>query len=303
MKNHATFGPGGNSVSFVNEGHKHTAEAPEWLYHKGLNAYEYQAGRGLYGTDETFGEIGREADKYNITVSLHAPYYISLTSLDLEKRLNSINYIKSSLNAARLMNAYIIVVHPGTATKISRSDAMDLSKDTLYKTFEAIEADPVLSRNTVCIGLETMGQLNQLGTVDEIIELCKMNPGLLKPVVDFGHVNSRNIGGYFNGPDDYGRLFDTIAQNFDDETAMNLHCHFSKIEYTKVGEKKHLTFADDVYGPAFEPFIEALAKYSLTPNVICESDGTMAEDALAMKHYYEGCEDAGTRGCDAFEKA
>jgi deoxyribonuclease-4 len=65
-----------------------------------------------------------------------------------------------------------------------------------------------------------------------------------------------------------------------------MHCHFSKIEYTGAGEKKHLTFADEVFGPVFEPLAEALVRDDLCPRIICESAGTMSEDALYMQKAY-----------------
>ena len=62
--------------------------------------------------------------------------------------------------------------------------------------------------------------------------------------------------------------------------------HFSKIQFTSAGEKKHLTFADTEYGPEFEPLAEAIILEGVYPRIICESDGTMAEDALYMKKSY-----------------
>jgi deoxyribonuclease-4 len=137
------------------------------------------------------------------------------------------------------------------------------------------------------MGIETMGKLNQLGTLDEVIELCKISPKY-HPVVDFGHMNARNIGSYFTDCDSYRAVFDKIANSLGDEYAFNLHCHFSKIEYTGAGEKRHLTFEDDPqsFGPLPEPFCEMLAREGLTPTVICESAGTQAEDALYMKKLY-----------------
>ena len=93
------------------------------------------------------------------------------------------------------------------------------------------------------------------------------------------------VGG-FAGKGDYMRVFDAIACSLGDRAAMHLHAHFSKIEYTSAGEKKHLTFADTVYGPAPEPLMEAIFELGVAPTIICESDGTMAEDALAMKRHY-----------------
>ena len=81
-------------------------------------------------------------------------------------------------------------------------------------------------------------------------------------------------------------MFDTIAEKLGDRHAKYLHCHFSKIEYTAAGEKRHLTFADETYGPAFEPLAEAIARENVCPRIICESAGTQAEDALFMKNAY-----------------
>ena len=119
-----------------------------------------------------------------------------------------------------------------------------------------------------------------------VLELCAMSPRLA-PVVDFGHLNARVMGeGGYKTRDDYMRTFDAIACALGDHVAMNLHSHFSKIEYTAAGERRHLTFEDTVYGPDFEPLMEAVAELGVTPTLICESAGTQAEDALAMKRHY-----------------
>ena len=73
---------------------------------------------------------------------------------------------------------------------------------------------------------------------------------------------------------------------FGDEVAKTLHCHFSRIEYSKGGEKKHLTFSDNVFGPDHEPLMRVIADYKLCPRIICESAGTQADDALTMKKAY-----------------
>lgn len=277
MINKPTFGPAGNSESFYAEKYKSTTQAPAWLAARGLDAYEFQGGNGISAGDATLAKIGEEAKKHGILMSVHTPYYISLSGVEEEKRLKSLSYIEKSLHAATLLGADTIVIHSGSASKITRGEAMNLAKDTLTRNAEAVGDTPVR------MGLETMGKLNQLGTLEEVIELCKISPKYC-PVVDFGHLNARNIGGYFTDVDSYRRIFNTIAEGLGDEYAYNLHCHFSKIEYTSAGEKKHLTFADEVYGPAFEPLIEAIVREGVAPRIICESAGTMAEDALAMKN-------------------
>ena len=274
----AIFGPGGNSESFYASGLKSTVDAPRWVSDFGLDAYEYQAGNGLTASDATLKKIGDAAAAHRIKMSLHTPYYISLSGVEPEKRLKSVDYIQKSLQAAAILGADTIVIHSGSAAKISRSDAMSLAKDTLERVIEAV------GNTDIRLGLETMGKLNQLGTLDEVLELCRVSPKY-HPVVDFGHLNAREQG-LFTDADSYRRIFDRISEVLSPEYAQSLHCHFSKIEYTGAGEKKHLTFEDSTFGPSFEPLMEAIAKDGLTPRIICESAGTMAEDALAMKKYY-----------------
>ena len=280
MINKPTFGPAGNSESFYAEKYKSTTQAPAWLAARGLDAYEFQGGNGISAGDATLAKIGEEAKKHGILMSVHTPYYISLSGVEEEKRLKSLSYIEKSLHAATLLGADTIVIHSGSASKITRGEAMNLAKDTLTRNAEAVGDTPVR------MGLETMGKLNQLGTLEEVIELCKISPKYC-PVVDFGHLNARNIGGYFTDVDSYRRIFNTIAEGLGDEYAYNLHCHFSKIEFTANGEKKHLTFSDTVYGPSFEPLAEAIVREGVCPRIICESDGTMSDDALTMKKLWQ----------------
>ena len=297
----ALFGTGGNSESFYAEGNKDTWQAPAWLKARGLDAYEYQAGNGLRAGEKSLRRVGEEAEKNGIALSLHAPYFISLSSVEPEKRQNSIGYITESLRAAEWLGADIIVVHTGSAAKISRETAMEYASDTLVKLLESTDSK-------VRIGLETMGKLNQLGTLSEVLTLCKIDKSRLYPVVDFGHLNCRGrlqsgvfddpdepdvTGGVFVTVDDYRKVFDRIANELGDGYAKTLHCHFSKIEYTKSGEKKHVRFEDEGFEPAFEPLIEAIVREGLAPRFISESAGTMAEDAKTMKDYYDSLLDKG----------
>ena len=277
----ATFGPGGNSESFYDEGYKSTLEAPKWLAERGLDAYEFEAGNGLRASAETLSKIGAAAKEQGILMSLHTPYFISLSGVEEEKRLKRIEYIRQSITAAERLFADTIVVHAGSAAKITREEAMALASDTLRRT-----AEEFAGKTAVRIGIETMGKINQLGTLDEVIELCRIDP-IFSPVVDFGHMNARNIGGYFTDVDSYRAVFDRVATELGDAYAKNMHCHFSKIEYTKAGEKRHLTFVDTDFGPDFEPLAEAIVREGVAPRIICESAGTMAEDALYMKRAWQ----------------
>ncbi len=277
----AKFGPAGNSNSFKEMGYKHSLEVPEYLEKMGLDAFEYQCGRGVnIGLDKA-SALGEKAREKGITLSLHAPYYISMSSVEEEKRLNSINYIMSSARAVNAMGGNRIVVHTGSCGKISREYALELAIDTMKKSLAALDQEN-LGHIHICP--ETMGKVNQLGTLDEVMALCAIDERLI-PCIDFGHLNARDLG-IFKTLSDYEVVFKTIENKLGSERLKSFHSHFSKIEYTTGGEKKHLTFADMVYGPDFEPVMELVAKYGCSPTFICESDGTQAEDAAKMKKYY-----------------
>ena len=276
----AFFGPGGNSEAFKIAGGKSTLDAPKFVSSIGLDAYEYEAGNGIAASPSMLAAIGEQAKIHNVKMSFHTPYFISLSGVEEEKRLKSIKYIAESLDAAYLLGAKTIVVHTGSAAKITRDEAMRLAADTLIKTLSQVDT------RGIKIGLETMGKINQLGTLSEVLELCRIDSAFV-PVVDFGHLNARDCGGVFKNADDYMRVFDEIDRKLGADIACNLHCHFSKIEWTDKGEKKHLTFADQIYGPDYESLIEAIVKHSLSPTIISESAGTQSDDALAMKNYYK----------------
>lgn len=276
------FGPAGNSISFTKIGYKSSLQVPEYLTVMGLNAFEYQCGRGVnIGTGKAT-ELGIIAKEKGITLSLHAPYYISMSSVDEEKRLNSINYILASARAVKAMGGNRIVVHTGSCGKISREEALILAKDTMKKSLDALDNEGL---GDIHICPETMGKVNQLGTLDEVIELCKLDERLI-PCIDFGHLNARDLG-FFKTKDDYKIVYEKIENNLGIDRLKSFHSHFSKIEYTAGGEKRHLTFEDTVYGPDFEPVMELSAKKNCNNIFICESDGTQAEDSKKMKDYYD----------------
>ncbi len=277
----ACFGPAGNSESFTALKYKGTLDVPKYIEAMGLDAYEYQCGRGVNIGEDKAKELGTLAAEKGIRLSLHAPYYISMSSVEEEKRNNSVNYILQSARAVNAMGGNRIIVHTGSCGKISREQALDLAIDTMKKAISALDSEG-LSNIRICP--ETMGKINQLGTLEEVLALCELDERLL-PCIDFGHLNARTLGG-LKTEADFAQIFQKIENRLGISRLREFHSHFSKIEYTTGGEKKHLTFTDEVFGPDFEPMINLVVRKNCSPTVICESAGTQAEDAKAMKDYY-----------------
>lgn len=275
------FGPAGNCELFYESGYKKTYEMPQFLHEIGLDAYEIQCGRGVRMGDEAAAKIKDLAKEYDIALSVHAPYYISLSGIDPLKRQKSIDYILESAGLAKKTGAKRIVIHSGSCSKITRAEALDLAIDTLKKAVLAMD-EHGFSDITLCP--ETMGKVNQLGSLDEVIALCQIDERLI-PTIDFGHLNARDCG-VLKTVEDFEGVLSKIETGLGAYRAKNFHSHFSKIEYTTGGERRHLTFEDNEYGPEFEPLAEVIYKRGATPIFICESAGTMSKDALAMQKIF-----------------
>ncbi len=276
------FGPAGLADSFKTFGYKKSIQVADYLAQFGLNAFEYQCGRGVKIKQDAAKELGTVLAEKDIQVSLHAPYFISMSSLEEEKRLNSVNYILDSARALDAMGGRRVIFHSGSCAKLTRSDALAKATDTMHLMMQAID-DNGLSHMTLCP--ETMGKVNQLGSLEEVLRLCSVDKRIL-PCIDFGHLNARD-GGWIKTKDDYLRIIDTMAETLKDERYKTFHSHFSKIEYTTGGEKRHLTFRDTVWGPEYEPLMDVVYENNLAPVFICESAGTQTEDALTMKKYLD----------------
>ena len=277
------FGVAGNPAVFTDTVSKASADAPAWLRQIGLDAYEYQCGKGVRVGQATAELIGRNAAEAGIALSLHAPYFISLANPDPESVKKTVGYVTASCRAARWMGAQRIVLHSGALMKRSREAALAIAKENLTKIVQACDE---LGYGDLILCPETMGKINQLGDLEEVLELCTVDERLL-PCVDFGHLYARSLG-ELEGPEACAHMLDRMEAVLGAERASRFHSHFSKIEFTaKGGEKRHLCFSDPGYGPTFLPLAEELARRGWEPWIICESAGTQSEDALTMKQTYQ----------------
>ncbi|HOJ09120.1 MAG TPA: TIM barrel protein [Clostridiales bacterium] len=275
------FGPSGNSQSFYDEGFKSSVQMPGWLKDMGLNAYEYSCSKGINIGRKTAEDLGDRARENNIFLSIHAPYYINLASDEPEKREKSIQYIIKTLEAASWMGAGRIVVHTGSCSKVDRRWALDTSIEAMR---EAIARSDDMGYGNINVCPEVLGKMNQLGSLDEILEICAIDERLI-PTLDFGHLHARH-GGNLNSTEDFDRVLNRVEDALGNERLKHIHIHFSRIEFTAGGEKRHRTLSETEFGPEFEYLAIAIKKKNMEPVIICESRGNMAEDALKLKEIY-----------------
>jgi deoxyribonuclease IV len=276
------FGPAGIEQSFYDRGLKSTAEIFPELKKMGLNAFEYQCGRGVNTGEKTAREIGKVAAENDIALSVHAPYYINMANPDAEKRANSTGYLLQTLKLAKHMGATRVISHIGSSSKISRKDAMGFALSTLKDSIQASD-EGGYADITICP--ELMGKMNQLGDLDELTEMCLIDDRLV-PCIDFGHYNARTMGG-LSDVNEYRRILDVIEDKLGYDRLKMMHSHFSRIEFTSGGEKMHHNYDDTEFGPDFEPYAEQIVKRKLEPTIICESRDNMSRDSLTYKKILE----------------
>lgn len=280
----AQFGPAGNAESF-SKVHKSSLAAPAWIAQQGLDCYEYQCGKGVHVGEDTARKLGEKAREAGIALSVHAPYFINLANPDPESRAKTTNYVLESCFVAQVMGAERIVIHSGALMKRSRQEALNIAKETLKQVLEACDRQ---GYGNITLCPETMGKINQLGDLDEVLTLCTLDERLI-PCIDFGHLYARSLG-ELEGEQACREMLDKVERVLGEERASRFHSHFSRIEFTpNGGEKRHRTFADHGgFGPDWTPLAREVARRGWSPTFICESAGTQAEDAVEMKRIYQG---------------
>ena len=272
-------------------------EIPEYLTNKKLMAYEFPAGRLAKFSDTAENQLFRQNTlKYNLSVSFHAPYYISLTSDDEAIYNKSIERLAHSFAWATYLNAKRIVLHPGSYGKSrkkanmaslnkfmpnnsSKLDVVHRSKiDQIVEGIKAgmEQADKLYPElkskfQQICLCPETMGKFGQIGTLSEIIEICKtVGLNRTRPCVDFGHLYARNLGKIPNFKF-YFDVFDVIESELGSKVAQSLHIHYSIVEYGNKGEIKHHPNQISSWGPKVDTLFQIIANRQYTPIIINES--------------------------------
>ena len=248
MRDKVIFGPAGKPIEFNGKAH----ESPEFLGPLGLYAFEYQSTYGVRIGESSALKLRESAEENGVLMSMHCPYYVNVCSKEEEK-------IES--------------------TGRKPETCMDLAKKTYTRLLERCEEEGI---ENFTFAPETTGKRSQLGNIDEIIEMCASFDHF-EPTIDFAHVHARGRG-ILNKKEDYNCIFSKLEDNLDID---RLHCHFTTIEYTDKGEKKHHTLAeDDEYGPHIKDLLLNLIENDWKATIICETP-LIDQDALRMKQLYD----------------
>jgi len=279
MVDRPRFGPAGVPPGF--KALKATLmDVPRLLREEGLDAFEYQAVR--WGVKpqirrddaEKFGLKAKETD---VLLSLHASYFINLCG-DKETVEASKARLVACATAAQWMQVQTVVFHPGFYGKKTPKEAFANCLEALKDVVERLKS---LGIGNVKLGPETMGKLTQLGSLEEVLALCE-KVEQTQPVIDWAHLHAREKG-LFKTVEDFRRVVETIEKRLGTETVKNMHCHFTKVEFTEKGEKCHHTLDEAEYGPDFALLAKVIAEFKLTPVIISESP-VLDVDAIKMRN-------------------
>lgn len=277
----ARFGPSGNSESFHQLGVKNTEMAAALTRNFGLDIYEYSFGHGVTMSSERAKSIGEAFRREGLEISVHAPYFINFANSDPDMIVKSFGWVEKSAVKVLEMGGRRVVFHPATQGSLERSQAHSLMLENIKRMADVMADMPA----ELMLCAETMGKVVQMGTVAEICDVCNLSDRIY-PCVDFGHINAREQG-ILRTKKDFEEIFRYLDDHIDAHKVDNMHIHFSKIAYSAKGEIKHLNFDDTFYGPDYHPLVEVLHERNSHAYCICESAGNQAEDAKAMKDYYQ----------------
>jgi deoxyribonuclease-4 len=278
MADRPRFGPAGVPPTFRMM-KASLSDVPKLLRDEGLDAFEYQAVR--WGAKpqikrEEAEKLGSEAKERDVWLSLHGSYFINFCG-GKEVIEASKQRLIACATAASWMSAHIVVFHPGFYGKRPQKEVFRSCLEAVKETVETLKN---LGIENVKIGPETMGKPSQFGSLDEILSLCE-EVEQTQPVIDWAHLHARDKG-RFKTIDDFRRVVEEIERRLGTEAVKNMHCHFTKVEYTEKGEKCHHIMDEANYGPDFAMLAKVIAEYKLNPVIISESP-ILDVDAMKMR--------------------
>ncbi|MCL2024183.1 MAG: TIM barrel protein [Coriobacteriia bacterium] len=271
----------------------------QWLNCLQLDWVELQNTYGVKMKSEQAHRYRELADEYNIGISLHAPYYVTLASADEEVVKRSKERILQCYDLAKKIGSSRIIFHPGHYPGKSaddRANAVEKIIEGLNGIKQSLPADDIF------LYPETAGKRNQVGSIEEIIYICS-KVSFARPCVDVAHVHAFR-GGSLVSTESIVEILDMIENQLGREMLEETHFHMYPVEVDHNGEKKHKAFDDrienyqvslledesllDKYYPRAENFIEAIQRKKISPVVVCEARDTQDEGALAMKGLFHG---------------
>jgi deoxyribonuclease-4 len=244
----------------------------------GLSALELAWVQSVRVSDDACARIRAAGERYDVALSVHAPYYINLNATP-EMWAAGRERLLAAARAGAKAGATDIIFHPGSYLKCESRDAYRTGRERLSEVAGTLAKEKI----AVILRPETMGKSALLGTLEETIAWSREIENVL-PCVDFAHLHARPGDGSFNTYAEFIDALRLIASGLGERGLKHMHIHFSGIAYTAKGERKHLNLAEaDI---KYKDLFRALADLGAAGRVLCETPN-MEEDAVLMQRTYQ----------------
>jgi endonuclease IV len=134
--------------------------------------------------------------------------------------------------------------------------------------------------NDVWISLHGSYFINFCGTKDKI-EASKNRLIACATAAEWMNANVVVFHPGFYGKRQSKKVFKDCLEALKDAVE-TMHCHFTKVEFTEKGERRHHTMGEVEYGPDFAMLAKVIAEFKLKPVVISESP-VLDVDSIKMR--------------------
>ncbi|RUM34447.1 MAG: hypothetical protein DSY33_02075 [Archaeoglobus sp.] len=244
----------------------------------GLDAMEVQFVRGVRMKEEKAKEVGMLAKSLNVTLTVHAPYYINLNSDD--KFEASVRRLYDSARIGSFFDSKGVVFHPGYYLKSSKQKAYERVKAGIERTLDMLEKDGIDAK----LRPETTGKPTQFGELDELLNLSAEFVEIgydVKPCIDFAHIHARYRR--YNSYDEFCEIFEKVEVKLGRRALRSVHIHLSGIEYGMRGEREHLNLEESDMN--WRELLMAIKDVKVDGILICESPN-LEVDAVMLKNAF-----------------
>jgi deoxyribonuclease-4 len=255
-------------------------EMPVYLRAEGLDSFEYQMVR--WGPvpqirQEMAERLGKNAVENDVWLTAHGSYFVNLTAVKKETLEASKRRLLACVRGASWMGAHVVVFHPGSYAGRSPRVVFRVCERALNEVVESVRS---FGLGKVRLAPEMMGKASQFGSLEEVLALCE-RVELTEPNVDWAHLHARDRG-RFKTVDDVAKVMDTIERRLGSEALRNMHCHYSRIEFTGKGERRHHNVDRVEFGPEFKFLAKLIVERGLKPVIACETPN-LDVDALKLR--------------------
>jgi deoxyribonuclease-4 len=269
------FGTAGIPISTTPHG---SVEGVKRVRELGLGCMELEFVRGVNLSEGNARLVREAADKNNVELTCHGPYYINLNSLDAKKKEESAGRIIKSARIGGFAGVKSLTFHAAYYMGQDRERVFETTKGEIIKIVKTLRDEG----NSVLIRPELTGKESQFGDLKELIRLSQEIEGVL-PCIDFAHYYARYAGKH-NSQVDFSRVLEELESGLGRGVLDNMHIHMSGIEHSAKGERMHLVLQES--GFDYLAVLKAWKEFKIKGVVISESPN-IEQDALLMKGIYE----------------